>query len=124
MLHLLIEESGLQIDVRPQLGHYLGEHRRRQRLRAVRPGLLRARVYFNDQPIGADGYRRFRRRTNETPPAGCVGGIDYDGKMAEFVQQRDGCEVQGVARGSFEGSNAALTQDDLIVSVRRDVLGR
>ena len=53
MLLLLIEIARLQINVRPQFLHYLLKHRGGQRLRAIRPGLLRARVYFDDQTIRA-----------------------------------------------------------------------
>src|SRR5436309_10855252 len=108
MLPLLIEESGLQTDVVAQFYHYLGEHRRRQRLRAVRPGLLRARMNLDNQAVGADRYSSLCSGTNQAPAARRMGRIDNHGQMTQFVQQRDGCKVQRVARCSLEGSNASL----------------
>src|ERR1700730_17280681 len=108
---MLIEESGLQTDVVAQLYHYLREHRRRQRLRTVRPCLLRARVNLDDQAIGADRYSRLCSGTNQAPAAGRVGWIDNYRQVTQLLQQRDGRKIQRVARSILEGSNASLTKD-------------
>ena len=72
--------------------------------------------------VFASFHRCFRRRTHQTPAASRVGRIYYNGQMTQLVQQRNGRQVQRVACGSFEGSNAALAQDYLIVAVGGDVL--
>src|SRR5712692_731438 len=45
---------GPQPDIGFELGHHAAEIGQRQRLRAVAHRLLRARVYFDDQAVGAD----------------------------------------------------------------------
>ena len=81
------------------------------------------RMDLDDQTIGADSDRAFRGWTDQTPAAGRVRRVYYHRQMTQFIQQRNCSEVQRVARGGLESSNASLAQDDLIVAVRRDVLG-
>src|SRR5262249_37399140 len=50
--------------------------------------------------------------------------IDYDGQVAHLSQQGNRRQVQRVARGRLERADAALAQDDLVVSVAGDVFGR
>src|ERR1700731_1807030 len=43
--------------------------------------------------------------------------------MRELFDYGDGGDVEGVARVRFEGANAALAEDDVIVAAGEDVLG-
>ena len=42
--------------------------------------------------------------------------------MRQPAKDRNGIEVEGIARGGLKGSNAALAEDELRVSSRQDVL--
>src|SRR5262249_27639057 len=118
-----IQRTIADLDVRSELGHYLEEHCRRQRLRTVGPGLLWPRVYFNDQPVGAHRDRPLRGGFDQASTAGAVRRIHDDRQVAQLIQQRDRRQIERVASHRLKCSNAALAQDHLVVAVGRDVLG-
>ena len=49
--------------------------------------------------------------------------VDNHRKVAQLLDERHRVEIQGVAGVGLEGANAALAEDDLVVTLAQDVLG-
>ena len=54
----------------------------------------------------------------------CVRRVGDDRQVGEFVDDRDGGDVERVARVGLEGADAALAEDDVVVAAGQDVFGR
>ncbi len=78
---------------------------------------------FDDEAVGACGDAGFGHWFDETFFAGAVSGVDDDGEVAEFFYEWNGIDCESVARGVFEGADAAFAKDDVWVAVREDVFG-
>ena len=52
-----------------------------------------------------------------------MAGVGNDRQVRQVVQHRHGVEIEGVTGAGFEGADAALAQDDVVVALAHDVLG-
>src|SRR6266404_4044067 len=82
------------------------------------------RMNLDDQTVSTDGDRAFGGWTYQTATSGGVRRVYDDRQMTQLIQQRDCSQVQRISRGGLERSNSSLAKNNLIVAVRRDVLGR
>ena len=78
---------------------------------------------FDDQAICPSGDTRPRHGVNIFPMTGAVAGVQDDRQVGLGFQDGDGVDISGIAGGSFEGADAALTQDHPPVTVGKDVFG-
>ena len=60
---------------------------------------------------------------DELALADAVGGVAEDGEVGELFEDGDGGDVHGVAGVGFEGADAALAEDEVVVAAGEDVLG-
>ena len=81
-------------------------------------------MHFDDQAVGADRHPGARERGNQAALARRMAGIENHRQVRQLVQHRYRRDVAGVARGGFEGADAALAQNHVGVAVRHDVLRR
>ena len=56
--------------------------------------------------------------------SGAMARVGDDRQVAHALDQRNGAQVERVARGGLEGADAALAQDDVRIALVHDVLGR
>jgi len=56
--------------------------------------------------------------------SGSVTGIDNDRQVAQGLHQRDHRQIEGVAGGGFKCADPALAQNNLVVALGHNVLGR
>ena len=102
----------------------LAELVRRDLLRAVAERLLGPRMRLDDDPVRADRRRRPRQGQDERPPPGGVGGVDDHRQVRLLLEHRDRAEVERVPGRGLEGLDSPLAEDDPVVPLPRDVLGR
>ena len=81
-------------------------------------------VHLDDQTVGAGGDRRACHRRHLVAAAHAVARVDEDRQMREFLDDRNGRQIEGVAREGFKGADAAFAQDHVGVAARQDVLRR
>ena len=81
-------------------------------------------VHLDDEPVRADRRRPPGQGRHHVPPAGAVRGVHQDRQVREPLHRRHHREVQRVAGEVREGPHPALAQDDLVVPLGQDVLGR
>ena len=93
-------------------------------LRAVGKGMVRVVVNLDHQGVRARGNGGPGHGAHFFANARGVAGIDQHRQMGEFFQHGNGRQIQGVAGIGFKGADAALAQNDPVVSLGHDVLGR
>src|SRR5216684_3685279 len=86
--------------------------------------LLGPGVHLHQEPVGAGRRRGQRKRQHEIGPAGRVRGIHHHGQVRTLLRQRDGGDVEGVARRRLESADAPFAEDHLVVAARQQILGR
>src|ERR1017187_5975540 len=106
-----------------QLVHQLFELLGAHGLRAVGGGAIGVGMDFNHEAIGAGGQGGARHGSDDIAAAGAVRWVGDDGQVGEFLDDRDGGEIEGVARLGLEGADAALAEDDVVIAAGQDVLG-
>ena len=79
-------------------------------------------MHFHDQAVGTDNDSGPRQHGNKTSNTSGVTRVDDHGKVRHGLQHRHGSDVQRVARCGFEGANAALAEDDLLIACHRNDL--
>ena len=79
---------------------------------------------LDDDPVRAHRGSRPRQRQHQVAPAGRVRRVDDHRQVRLVLQHRDRAEVERVPRRPLEGLDPALAEDDPLVSLARDVLGR
>ena len=62
-------------------------------------------------------------REHEIALAGGMGGIDDHGQVREPLEDRDGTQIQRLARRGLERADAMFTQQHLLIAARQDELG-
>jgi len=105
------------------LRHELGELFRIERLCPIghRPG--RIRMDLHHEPIrprsdGCPGHG-----DHHGPHARAMTRIRDDGQVRQRLHHRNGSEIQEITRVGIEAANTPLTEDDLVVPFRQNVLG-
>ena len=86
--------------------------------------MLRARVHFDQDAVGARREAGERERRDDRADAGGMARIDDDRQMRALANERDAVEIQRVPRRPLERPDSPLAQDDLGVPVGQDVLRR
>ena len=79
---------------------------------------------LDDDPVGADRDGRARERQHEVAPPRRVRGVDDHRQVRLLLEHRDRAQVERVPRRRLEGPDPALAEDDLLVPLLGDVLGR
>src|SRR5271154_5295030 len=94
-----------------EFAHELGELRWIQGLRAVGKRVVWIVVNFDQDAVGtcSDGCAGHGR--DFVAAAGAVRGIGNDGKMRQSLDYGNRGDVEGVAKISIEGADAALAKD-------------
>src|ERR1022692_4958943 len=110
-----------QPDIWLQFAHHAREIGQCEGLRSVADGLLRTRMDFHDQAVGADGHGGARKRRNQAALAGGVARVENHRQMRKLVQHRYGRDIAGIAGCRFKGPYAALAENYVGVAVRHDV---
>src|ERR1035437_6613101 len=106
-----------------QLMHQLFELFGPQGLRAVREGAIGVGMDFDHQAIGARGHGGARHGSDDVAATRAVRWVGYDRQVGEFLDYGNGGEIEGVAGVGFEGADAALAEDDVVIAAGQDVLG-
>jgi len=73
--------------------------------------------------VGTGGNRRARHRNDLVSQTRSVARIRDDWKVGQAVHNGNRREIQHVSRGGVEASDAALTQNHLVVAFRQHVFG-
>src|SRR5579859_3929911 len=106
-----------------ELGHELGEGGGLQGLSAVREGVVGVVVDFDQQAVGAGGYRGAGHGGNFVAAAGAVGRVGQHWEVRQLFDYGDGGDVEGVAGVGLKGADAALAEDYVVVAAGEDVFG-
>ena len=77
---------------------------------------------LDDEAVRPAGRRRQGHGLDVPGHAGGVAGVYHHGQMGQLVEDRHGGQVQGIAGGCFEGADAPLTEDDILVAPGHNVL--
>src|SRR5271170_6723617 len=99
----------------PQLIHQLGKLLRKQRLRSIRPGVVRVAMHFNQQRIRPGGHRRSRHRRNLVASPRPVRRVRRHRQMRQLVNNRNRGNIHRVPRVSLKRPNPALAQNHAIM---------
>src|ERR1035437_4382471 len=106
-----------------QLMHQLFELFGPHGLRAVRERAIGVGMDFDHQAIGARGQGGARHGSDDVAATRAVRRVGYDRQVGEFLDYGNGGEIEGVAGVGFEGADAALAEDDVVIAAGQDVLG-
>src|SRR5882724_10047181 len=106
-----------------ELGHELIEAGRIERLRAVGERVVGIVVDFDEQAVGARGYRGASHCGNFVAPASAVRRIGNHREMRKLLDDGNGCDVERVASVGLEGADAAFAEDDVVVAAGKNVFG-
>src|SRR5216117_3061979 len=79
-------------------------------------------VDFDEQAVGASGNGGASHGRDFVATAGAVRGVANHWQMGKLLDDRDGGDVEGVARVGFERADAALAEDDVVIAAGEDVL--
>jgi hypothetical protein len=103
------------------LSHHSGKGFRCERLFAIRDGMCRVLVDFDDDTIRACGNARSGNGGDEVRIAGRVGGIDHNRKMGQFLKDREGVNIRRIASRRFKGADPALAQDHARIAATQNI---
>src|SRR5580704_12545496 len=106
-----------------KLGHQLGELDGVQRLGAVRECVVGIIMDFDKQAVGAcrdSGPSHWRDFVTASRP---VRGIGDNRQVRELFDYRNGGDIERVAEVIFERADAALAEDDVVISAGENVFG-
>src|SRR5256885_14564203 len=78
---------------------------------------------FDEQDVGPGSHRRSRHGSDFVANAGSMRRIRGHRQMRKLVDDGNRANVECVAGVGLESTNAALTQNYIVVSARHDVLG-
>ena len=81
--------------------HHFAELAEVERLRSIADGLLRPRMHFHQQAVGANGYGGAAQRWNQAALTGGVAGIEDHRQVREFIEHGDGGDIARVARSAM-----------------------
>ncbi len=84
---------------------------------------LRVRVNVDDDAVGANRDRGAGQRQDQVPATARMRRVHDHRQVGQPLRDRDGADIQGVARRLLERPDAALAQHDVQVAALRDVLG-
>ena len=79
---------------------------------------------FDDESVGAGGDRGPRHRRDHVATPRPVARVGDDRQMTQLLHDWNRRDVERVARVVLERSDAALTQDHVVVAAAQDVLRR
>ena len=80
-------------------------------------------VDFDEQAIGAGSDRGAGHGRNFVAAAGAVRRIGDDRQMRKFFDDRNGGDVECVARVGLKGADAALAENHVVIAAGQDVFG-
>src|SRR5271163_4541194 len=106
-----------------ELGHELREGFRVEGLRAVGEGVVWVVVDFDQEAVGACGYRGSGHRRDLVAAARAVGWVGQHRQVGKFLDDRDGGDVERVTRVGLERPDAAFAEDYVVVAAGEDVFG-
>ena len=118
-VEVAVEDQGDLLDFAHECGVFGGE----DGLDAVGEGFFWLVMDFDQEAVGAYGYRGSGERENFVALAGAVGRIDENGEVAAFFHGGDDGEIESVAGKIGEGADAAFAEHDVIVAFGEDVFG-
>ena len=81
-------------------------------------------MYLDDNAVRSDSDSSPRNRPNEALLAGAVRGVGHHRQMRKFFGKSDSGKIKCIASARFEGFDAALSEDNLIVSAGEQVFRR
>ena len=76
---------------------------------------------FDHQAVSTTSGGCKRHGGHQSGLAGCVAGIDYNGQMAQFMQNRDRGQILSVAGVCLVGADATLAENDILIALTHDV---
>ena len=79
---------------------------------------------LDDDAVGARPRRRPATAADELAAPGGVARVDDHRQLGALLEHRHGDQVEGEAVGGLERPDPALAQDDRVVALLEDVLGR
>ena len=78
-------------------------------------------MHFYDEPVGSSCNGGPSHRGDILAKAGAVAGIGDDGEMRQFLNDRNGVQVEQIARRRVEAAQPTLAQHHLVVAFGEDV---
>ena len=109
---------------RLQFFQHLAESREVELLLAIAQCFRRMRMHLHEQAVRSERHGAAAHRPHQVRPAAALAGIDDDGEVRFLLDDRDGGEVESVARVGLEGADAALAEQDVRVALGKDVTRR
>ena len=79
-------------------------------------------MYFDHESVRSGSHGCFRHRLYEPPFPSGVARVYDNGEMGFLAQHGDALEIKSVPCVSLECADAALAEDDVLVSGRHDIL--
>src|SRR5216683_7793799 len=83
--------------------------------------MVRIVVYFDEQPVSSGGNRSARHRRYFVATSGAVGRIGKHRKVGKFFDNRNGGDIERIARIGFECPNAAFAENYVVIASGEDV---
>ena len=80
--------------------------------------MLGVRVDLDEDAVSARREAGQGERRHDRPDAGGVARVDEDRKVRALPHEGHAVQVERVPRGALEGADAALAEDDLVVTAR------
>ena len=80
-------------------------------------------MHLDHQPVGTVGDRSFSQLRHHPCVSAGVAGVHHHRQMGHLVQHDHTGKIQRVAHTGLEGADAALAQDDVLVTLGHNVLG-
>src|SRR5919112_1541936 len=81
-------------------------------------------MHFDQQAVCSSGHCCLCHWHDHVAMTGAMTGICDDRQVGESVHHRNGAEIEKVPGSRIEAPYAALTQNDVRVSLSKNVLGR
>src|ERR1019366_3071461 len=106
-----------------QFGHEFFKLLEEERLGAIGKRMLRIVVHLEEQAIGARRNRRPSHGRNFVAASRAMRWVGNNGKVREFLDNRDRGDIERVARIGLKCTDAALAKNHVVVAASHDVLG-
>ena len=74
------------------------------------------------ESIGTRYYGSHRHGLYERYLTGSMRRIAYNGKVCQFLQNRDGTYIESISRVCLVGSDSSLTEDNIGIALTHDIL--
>jgi hypothetical protein len=80
-------------------------------------------MYLHQKSVGSDRHGAAAQYFDEVSPSAPLTWIDDDRKVRFLLGYRHRCQIQRVARIGLEGSDPSLAEQDIWITLRKNIFG-